>query len=220
MSSKPKICQCKGISKGKHASCCSLAHLSSFCFHCSKQLLKLGRNWVRTIAAVSSSGHVDETWTCVTKLFVNREWPFRMQSLLQPTLLRAHTPFSSRQHARPNHFSRAITRDQYTPHRERFAARACNSSDSESGTAISQRSPVQRISTAAASLATAFALFQSPAQAEGTDFSQGSFSKESYYVTLGLFLLSVPGTSSCSSVGHCHKQLSSELLLFYPSSLR
>ncbi|KAL0020826.1 hypothetical protein WJX79_004115 [Trebouxia sp. C0005] len=32
-----------------------------------------------------------------------------------------------------------------------------------------------------------------PAQAEGTDFSQGSFSKESYYVTLGLFLLSVPG---------------------------
>lgn len=29
--------------------------------------------------------------------------------------------------------------------------------------------------------------------AEGTDFSQGSFSKESYYVTLGLFLLSLPG---------------------------
>jgi len=36
-------------------------------------------------------------------------------------------------------------------------------------------------------------LSQLPAQAEGTDFSQGSFSKESYYVTLGLFLLSVPG---------------------------
>jgi len=38
-------------------------------------------------------------------------------------------------------------------------------------------------------------LSQLPAQAEGTDFSQGSFSKESYYVTLGLFLLSVPGKS-------------------------
>lgn len=36
-------------------------------------------------------------------------------------------------------------------------------------------------------------LSQLPAQAEGTDFSQGSFSKESYYVTLGLFVLSVPG---------------------------
>ena len=36
-------------------------------------------------------------------------------------------------------------------------------------------------------------LSQLPAQAEGTDFSKGSFSKESYYVTLGLFLLSVPG---------------------------
>lgn len=37
-----------------------------------------------------------------------------------------------------------------------------------------------------------------PAQAEETvaavtDFSKGSFSKESYYVTLGLFLISLPG---------------------------
>ena len=32
-----------------------------------------------------------------------------------------------------------------------------------------------------------------PAMADGTDFSQGGFAKESYYVTLGLFLLSLPG---------------------------
>ena len=36
-------------------------------------------------------------------------------------------------------------------------------------------------------------LSELPAYAEQTDFSQGSFSKESYYVTLGLFLLSLPG---------------------------
>ena len=31
------------------------------------------------------------------------------------------------------------------------------------------------------------------ASAAGTDFSKGGFAKESYYVTLGLFLLSLPG---------------------------
>lgn len=36
-------------------------------------------------------------------------------------------------------------------------------------------------------------LSELPACAEQADFSQGSFSKESYYVTLGLFLLSLPG---------------------------
>ena len=45
-------------------------------------------------------------------------------------------------------------------------------------------------------------LTQLPAQAEGTDFSQGSFSKESYYVTLGLFLLSVPGTHELRQTIH------------------
>lgn len=29
---------------------------------------------------------------------------------------------------------------------------------------------------------------------QGSDFSQGGFAKESYYVTLGLFLLSLPGS--------------------------
>ncbi len=33
---------------------------------------------------------------------------------------------------------------------------------------------------------------------QGTDFSQGGFAKESYYVTLGLFLLSLPGL--CATV--------------------
>ena len=53
-------------------------------------------------------------------------------------------------------------------------------------------------------------LSQLPAQAEGTDFSQGSFSKESYYVTLGLFLLSVPGKS------HAKQQLSFATLVLSP----
>ena len=53
-------------------------------------------------------------------------------------------------------------------------------------------------------------LSQLPAQAEGTDFSQGSFSKESYYVTLGLFLLSVPGKS------YAKQQLSCAALMQSP----
>ena len=51
----------------------------------------------------------------------------------------------------------------------------------------------QKLSPVALSSTAVWLLSQLPAQAEGTDFSQGSFSKESYYVTLGLFLLSIPG---------------------------
>ena len=50
---------------------------------------------------------------------------------------------------------------------------------------------------AAATISSSFTLWllsELPALAEQTDFSKGSFAKESYYVTLGLFLLSLPGT--------------------------
>ena len=38
-------------------------------------------------------------------------------------------------------------------------------------------------------------LSELPALAETTDFSKGGFAKESYYVTLGLFLISLPGAA-------------------------
>ena len=46
---------------------------------------------------------------------------------------------------------------------------------------------------AAASSLTLWLLSELPALAETTDFSKGGFAKESYYVTLGLFLISLPG---------------------------
>ena len=46
---------------------------------------------------------------------------------------------------------------------------------------------------------TLWLLSELPALAEQKDFSQGGgFAKESYYVTLGLFLLSLPGTFALS----------------------
>ena len=60
-------------------------------------------------------------------------------------------------------------------------------------TVMQKAAPILTSSTAV------WMLSQLPAQAEGTDFSQGSFSKESYYVTLGLFVLSVPGTPTVTS---------------------
>ena len=61
----------------------------------------------------------------------------------------------------------------------------------------------QKWGPAALSSTAMWLLSQLPAQAEGTDFSQGSFSKESYYVTLGLFLLSVPGVFQYDGSGLC-----------------
>ena len=67
----------------------------------------------------------------------------------------------------------------------------CHSADRQQHTAGS-RTPVL------ASTAALWLISGLPAYAEGTDFSQGSFSKESYYVTLGLFLLSLPGMACCA----------------------
>ena len=62
-------------------------------------------------------------------------------------------------------------------------------------------------SIAAASISSSFTLWllsELPALAEKKDFSQGGgFAKESYYVTLGLFLLSLPGTTTSHRFS-CH----------------
>lgn len=60
-----------------------------------------------------------------------------------------------------------------------------------------QHFPVASIS----STFTLWLLSELPALAEKKDFSQGGgFAKESYYVTLGLFVLSLPGESFFTSV--------------------
>ena len=59
---------------------------------------------------------------------------------------------------------------------------------------------------AAASIPGSFALWlisELPALAEQTDFSKGGFAKESYYVTLGLFLLSLPGVLPSFVLSRC-----------------
>ena len=64
---------------------------------------------------------------------------------------------------------------------------------------------------AAASISGSFALWlisELPALAEQTDFSKGGFAKESYYVTLGLFLLSLPGVLSSLVLSSCKCRVS------------
>ena len=64
---------------------------------------------------------------------------------------------------------------------------------------------------AAASISGSFALWlisELPALAEQTDFSKGGFAKESYYVTLGLFLLSLPGVLSSFVLSSCKCRVS------------
>ena len=51
------------------------------------------------------------------------------------------------------------------------------------------------------SVAGLWLLGEMPAMAE-TDFSQGSFSAGSYYVSLGLFLVTLPGVSPLPSAEH------------------
>ncbi len=68
-----------------------------------------------------------------------------------------------------------------------------------------QRQSPERL--AAATISSSFTLWllsELPALAEKKDFSQGGgFAKESYYVTLGLFLLSLPGTLSLPFLSCC-----------------
>ena len=83
----------------------------------------------------------------------------------------------------------SIFRGPQRAHRHGVSTR-CQSADTHC--TLSRRVPVTASCTAL------WILSALPACAEGADFSQGSFSKESYYVTLGLFLLSLPGTTLCT----------------------
>ena len=71
--------------------------------------------------------------------------------------------------------------------------------------ALRKRQSSERV--AAATISSSFTLWllsELPALAEKKDFSQGGgFAKESYYVTLGLFLLSLPGTLSSPLLSCC-----------------
>ena len=71
---------------------------------------------------------------------------------------------------------------------------------------------------AAASISGSFALWlisELPALAEQTDFSKGGFAKESYYVTLGLFLLSLPGVLSSFVLSRCKCRESLSRMISY-----
>ena len=57
------------------------------------------------------------------------------------------------------------------------------------------RSPESRAAASISGSCTLWLISELPALAEQTDFSKGGFAKESYYVTLGLFLLSLPGAA-------------------------
>ena len=65
--------------------------------------------------------------------------------------------------------------------------------------AASDRGPEVHAGQIATTSTVFWLLSQLPASAvdSTTDFSKGSFSTESYVVTLGLFLLSLPGTFTC-----------------------
>lgn len=98
------------------------------------------------------------------------------------------TPLArQRPHAHP--FASAVGSTKQSLHR-------CGRAQAVRCRATSVETVTQKLCPAFLSSAALWMLSQLPAQAEATDFSQGSFSKESYYVTLGLFVLSVPGMLS------------------------
>lgn len=104
-------------------------------------------------------------------------------------------PLLARQTPPDHPFAQAAGSSKRSLHRSRRAQAACCKATIEE-TVRQKATPICVSSTAI------WALSQLPAQAEGTDFSQGSFSKESYYVTLGLFVLSVPGMPTvCAGTG-------------------
>ena len=82
--------------------------------------------------------------------------------------------------------------------------------------AASDRGPEVHAGQIATTSTVFWLLSQLPASAvdSTTDFSKGSFSTESYVVTLGLFLLSLPGTFTC-----CHSDNSQTQKLGMSASL-
>ncbi|KAL3158328.1 hypothetical protein ABBQ38_010570 [Trebouxia sp. C0009 RCD-2024] len=102
------------------------------------------------------------------------------------TCMHTTAPLLARQTPPDHSFAQAAGFSRRSLHRYRRAQAAC--CRATIGESVRQKATPICVSSTAI-----WVLSQLPAQAEGTDFSQGSFSKESYYVTLGLFVLSVPG---------------------------
>lgn len=122
----------------------------------------------------------------LTVSVVMQTHPIRSMSLLQQ-----HSPVCRSSASKP--FT-SVAKTQLQRPKDRTSRKVqltrCHSAEKQQDQ-CSSRTPVL------ASGAALWLMSALPACAEGTDFSQGSFSKESYYVTLGLFVLSVPG-KNCS----------------------
>ena len=115
-----------------------------------------------------------------------------MAHMSSATCMHTSAPLLVRQRPYSHPFVAAVGSHRRSLHRCRRSEAVC--CRAKSGQTVAQKlCPVFFSSTAL------WMLSQLPAEAEGTDFSQGSFSKESYYVTLGLFVLSVPGMFSVMS---------------------
>lgn len=119
----------------------------------------------------------------------------KMVYVLQSSYLHTSSPFFTSQRAPTARVAKLVRQQTQTLDTVKHSRHICCKANHQKQSAA-DLSPVIATSTVM------WFLSQLPAQAEGTDFSQGSFSKESYYVTLGLFLLSVPGKS------YAKKQLS------------
>ena len=80
-------------------------------------------------------------------------------------------------------------------HRRAHAADRSRSSRLACYGSLGRDSASTSAAAAAASSLALWLLSELPVLAETTDFSKGGFAKESYYVTLGLFLISLPGAA-------------------------
>lgn len=112
-----------------------------------------------------------------------------MAHKLTATCLHTTATLLARQRPYAHPFALAVRSNRQSLHR-------CGRAQAVRCRATSLETVTQKLCPAFLSSAALWMLSQLPAQAEATDFSQGSFSKESYYVTLGLFVLSVPGMLS------------------------
>lgn len=111
-----------------------------------------------------------------------------MAHMSSATCMHTTAPLLARQRPHAHPFALAVGTNRQSLQRCRRAQAICCRAQ--------LKTVSQKLSPAFLSSTALWMLSQLPAQAEGTDFSQGSFSKESYYVTLGLFVLSVPGVTS------------------------
>ncbi len=165
------------------------------------------------LGAVSSSAtlilsrvRLPHTFEIVLLIQPVRNSPYehtRMVYVLQSSCLHTNSPCFTSQRAPPARVANLVRQQTQRLDTVKHSRHICCKATHQKQSAA-DLSPVMATSTVM------WLLSQLPAQAEGTDFSQGSFSKESYYVTLGLFLLSVPGKS------YANQQLSFAALVLSP----